>query len=351
VRIPAGDEFTEQAPPIVPRRSGSKPAPWEEAPSIEPLPELDEDSDARLVTHTGAEIGPQDDFFIDAPPEIGRLHSASTTLQTDVEPKSPAFRFGLAGVLFVITFAVTAMISLAIRHPGPWVGQDTVFCVFIPAAIACIPAGVVVWWTRFKHTCSYVGANGIAIFGCAGERENITRSETFLFADAIELRIAQTRHYTNGVYTGTNYNFVWSDNEGQTVYQFGGRFSSEAGTPPASDPYHFALSAENAWTLHLFRGIDRIRDGAELLYFGLRGGDYLQIGQGLFVLAQAGKVIELTTDQIEKMTIGDGVISVWEKGAKTGWFVNKGVYQFMYADLGNARFFLFALDALLGIRF
>jgi hypothetical protein len=51
------------------------------------------------------------------------------------------------------------------------------------------------------------------------------------------------------------------------------------------------------------------------------------------------------------MTVGDGVISVWETGAKAGWFVNKGIHQFMYADLGNARFFLFALDRLLGIRF
>ena len=69
------------------------------------------------------------------------------------------------------------------------------------------------------------------------------------------------------------------------------------------------------------------------------------------MLTQGGKTIELRSDQIEKMTIGDGVISVWEVGGKEGWFVNTGIHQIMYAELGNARFFMFALEKLLGIRF
>ena len=56
----------------------------------------------------------------------------------------------------------------------------------------------------------------------------------------------------------------------------------------------------------------------------------------------------IPAEQIEKMTIGDGVISVWEVGGKEGWFVNAGIHQFLYADLGNARFFMFALEKLLG---
>lgn len=351
VRIPAGGEFTEQAPPIVPKRSGSKPAPWDEVRPVEPLPEPVEDDVAELVTHAGKPIAKRDDFFVEAPREIGRLNSAFTTLRTDTEPTAPALRFGLAGVLFVVAFAIAAMLSMVLRQPGHLRADDLLYRIAIPAAIAAIPAAGVLWWTRFKHTCSYVGADGTAIFECSGSRDHVTRSDVFLFTNAIELRISQTRHYYNGVYTGTNYSFTWSDDQGKTVYEFAGRYSSEAGTPGASDPYHFALSAENAWTMHLFRGIERIRGGNELLYFGLRGGDYIQLGQGLFILVQGGKTIELTSDQIEKMTIGDGVISVWQKGAKAGWFVNKGIHQFMYADLGNARFFLFALDALLGIRF
>jgi hypothetical protein len=349
VQIPGGGEFTEQAPPIVPRSTGIKPAPWEELPRLDALPAPDDDV-ARLMTHAGLLVEPNDDFFVDAPPEIGRLYSAFTTLRKRDKPMAP----GSWTMLGIVVFSVVSSLAvLAIREltGGLQPAGNMIVIAVIGALIGGLFAGVAMWWMRFRHTCTYVGANGIALFQCSGKAERIVRSEVFLFEAAAELRIAQTRQYTNGVYTGTDYAFTWSDERGAVVYTLAGRYRSEAGTPPPGDPFHFALAAENAWTLHLFRAIERILTGNELLFFGLKGGDYLQLGQGLFILVQGGKSVELRSEQIEKMTIGDGVISVWQTGAKAGWFVNKGIHQFMYADLGNARFFLFALEKLLGIRF
>jgi len=50
----------------------------------------------RPVT-AGLPVERDDDFFVDAPKEIGGLYSASTTLKTHVEPKSPGYRALLAG--------------------------------------------------------------------------------------------------------------------------------------------------------------------------------------------------------------------------------------------------------------
>lgn len=346
VQIPGAGQFTEQAPPIVPRSTGITSA---SLPRLDAMPEPDDDI-VRLMTHAGRPVEPDDDFFVDAPKEIGRLHSAFSTMKRYHAPMSASVRAFLASSAFASGFAFVVVPLLVLvgrpRSDGELLGFGS----------ACITVGgiclaLTLWWTHFHRLCSYVGAEGVAVFRCSGDRANVGPPEMFLFKDAAELRISQMRQYINGAYTGTNYVFTWSDQRGATVYRLAGRYNSESGSPAPRDPFHFALAAENAWTLHLFNDIERIQSGRDLLFFGLKGSDYIQLGPGLFILAQGSNKVELRSEQIEKMTIGDGVISVWQTGAKAGWFVNKGIQQFMYADLGNARFFLFALDKLLGIRF
>jgi hypothetical protein len=109
--------------------------------------------------------------------------------------------------------------------------------------------------------------------------------------------------------------------------------------------------AESAWTMHLLLRVDDRLAEHKLLYFALKDGDCVELGDNLLVLTQGGKTVELRADQIAKLTLGGGVVSIWEVGAKEGWFVNKGIHQFIYADLANARFFVAALERLLGLRF
>jgi hypothetical protein len=343
-----GGDFTEQAPPMSPSRKSAES--WSNPRTDTEAPPEPDDEIGQLTTHAGVLINEDDDFFASAPNEIGRLYSAFTTLRTDVDPRPLPFRLVLVAIFSLVTFILGALFSFFVS--GAPLEFTTVLCIMaIWAAVGALEGGMVLWWTRFRHTCSYVGVKGIAAYSCSGDRENVRQTELFLFRDAAELRIGQTRHYYNGVYTGTNYSFTWSDERGTIVHKLGGRYSSEAGTPVVTDPYHYALMTETAWTMYLFRDIDRIMTGDELLFFGLNGNDYVQLGSGLLILVQGGKTIELHSHEIEKMNVGNGVISVWEIGAKEGWFVNSGIHQFMYHDLGNARFFMFAVKKLLGIRF
>jgi hypothetical protein len=221
---------------------------------------------------------------------------------------------------------------------------------FLPL-IAGIPTALLtLYFTRFRHHCNYVGERGIAAFACAGNRDNITREDLFLFRDAVELRIGQTRNYYNGVYTGTGYNFTWSDENSTRMHQLSGTYRSEAGTPVPSDPYYFALSAEMAWTMYLFRNMDKVMTTKDTLIFGLRGNDFVEIGSGYLILSQRMQEIRFEAEQIAAMPIQNGVVAIHEHGATQGWFSSSGIHSFPYQDLGNARFFLYACEKLLGIR-
>jgi hypothetical protein len=343
---------TKSVPPPLPKsKKDQTSAPWLDPPR-KPMPkdEEDEDEEQALMTHAGGFIDEEDDLFEEAPSEIGKLVSAFTSLKTNQDPMPMLLRSAIAMAAFIVGFVATAFVVMLINSMRFRL-EPILMAMFAGTLIGALLAGIAFWWTRFTHTCSYVGKKGVAIYQCSGDRDNVKEAAFFLFKEATELRIGQTRHYYNGVYTGTDYSFTWSDEDGKTVYQFSGRYRSEAGTPGPTDPYHFGLMAEDAWTNYLFRDIKRALEADGTIFFGLRGGDFIQLGEGLLILAQAGKKIKLHADDIEKMNIGNGVISIWEVGAKEGWFTNSGIHQFMYADLGNARFFLYALEKLVGIRF
>ncbi|MSQ93510.1 MAG: hypothetical protein EXR98_03015 [Gemmataceae bacterium] len=343
---PADGQITGQAPRPAPR-----PPPLWDRPDYDAEPD---DDIAILRTHGGMPIAADEDLFVEAPAEIGTLHSQYTSLKTHVHPSTRAARLFRVLLLFTLGWAV--VVGLVWVDHG--MGQGHLHLghmlpaaiVMLTAVVGCVTAGIYFWSTRFLHTCSYVGKDGIAVFQCAGDRDRVFRSEVFLFKDAAELRIAKTRQYYLGSYAGTNYAFLWFDERGQIVYRFMGRYKSEVGTPEPNDPYHFMLMAEHAWILHLMADIDRILADDELLHFQLKEGDFVRLGPDQLILGQAGRIIELHADQIEKITMGDGVITVWEVGAKKGWFASDGVHQFMYHDLGNARFFAMALEKLVKFR-
>ncbi len=355
IRIPEADagQFTEQEPAL---KSSAEPwaiaAPRTTPP---PLPPDDDERDVRvddlppLTTHAGGVISPNDDFFADAPPNIGRLFSVHSTLQKGVEPTNWGIRIAFSFMAFVFTAFILGILIGALQS-RPFRPENLFLLLGIPFFSGLIVVAIILWWTGFSHTCSYVGSKGIAKFTCSGNRDNVS-SEIFLFEDAIELRTGQTRHYYNGVYTGTDYNFTWSDEKGRAVHTLSGRYSSEIGNPVAKDPFHYAIMAELAWTQHLFRDIDQVTANDGLLFFGLKSGDYIQLGENLLVLVKGGQTMRFPGSKIEKMTMGNGVLSIWEVGAKEGWFVNSGIHQIMYADIGNARFFVIALEKLMGIRF
>lgn len=355
IRIPLNattdGHITEQAPPRSPRKpTGDEP--WAEpAPTVKEPPPDEEQGEMVLTTHSGTILPEEDDLFVPAPPELGRIFSVATTLKQGVEPMSLVLRIVLATVLFgLILVAGSVLLLLVAGLPRARI-EEICMVPLMPAMLGAAVSAFLIWWTRFKHTCSYVGKKGAAAFECAGSRDNIRSANIFLFADAAELRTTQTRSYYNGVYTGTSYTYTWTDDKGRTIYTYSGSYRSEAGTPATGDPYYFVLVAETAWTMHLARDLEHYARDDEPLFFGLTGGDYVQVGDGYLVLMQGGRTLELNVDQIEKIVIDAGNVAIWERGAQAGWFVNQGIHQFPYGNLGNARFFMIACEKLLGIRF
>jgi hypothetical protein len=222
--------------------------------------------------------------------------------------------------------------------------------------MVCISLGLALvtvllsWFlTGFRHRCTYVGRQGIARFKCRGSRSNI-RTEIFIFAEAAELRTAQTRHFYNGAYTGTNYSYTWTDFNGRKVFVVSGQYKSLQGTPKARDPFHFAVAAEMAWSSHLLAQAPPQLEAGGAIRFGLRGADSIRLSTGEIALTRKGETIALRGEDIARLRIAQGMVSILEPGAKEGWFSSTGVYKFAYAELANAQFFLILLDFLFGIR-
>ncbi|HWE36350.1 MAG TPA: hypothetical protein VG406_07230 [Isosphaeraceae bacterium] len=290
-----------------------------------------------VTTHAGVPIDPEMDFFEPPPKEIGEVRTASSTLKVRQNPPSTAVRgaalFGPAALAIVILHYVANL-------------TEPIFDII--AFLACFGLG---WYfTRFSHTCSYVGKDGVARIRCARQRYRIAKREVFLFRDAQELRTSQTRHYHNGIYTHTAYNFTWSGPAGK-VFKLEGTYRGEKQPPKPKDPFHFAQAGEVAWSLAV---LDRAqaeleRDGA--IKFRLTGTDWVALGPGFIDLNLKGQTQRCNAEEVDGVSIAGGVFKVKRKDAKEGWFRSEGVFQFAYGNMANARVFLLALDKLLGLRF
>jgi hypothetical protein len=325
-------EVTE-APPI-PNR----------APAPEPSASPEASRPVILLNHGGGPLGPDCEFFADPPEEIGPVLSAHSTLTTVKRPWSPGVRLIVIGVSGLFGLAAGSAIVLFAMPREPF------WEVFWPTLAALLVVIVATLVTRFSHTCSYVGRDGIAKFKCSGTRDRVKQSELFLFRDATYLRTGQTRHYHNGVYIGTQYFFTWSDSNGRKVHTIGGRYKSAAGTPASTDPFHYGRSAELAFSMFLVPYAQREMDTHGSVAFPLKGRNMLRIGPGRLIILQSNEPEQWDANDIAAVSVDSGVVKIMRKDAKEGWFSSSGVVKFNFADLTNSRLFLHLMNNMLGIR-
>lgn len=293
-----------------------------------------------ITNHAGEDLPDDIDFFVAPPPEIGTVSSAHSTLRQGVSPWSPALRAVVGGVGFLIGGGIGLMLG-ALWDFG---------LILWPTLLGGI--GFLIAWlvTGFKHTCTFVGSDGIARYICRGSRDNVTKSEVFPFSEATELRTGQTRRYVNGVYQGTDYTFTWYDHEGRKPYVLNGTYQGEKALPKSTDPFHFANAAEMAWSLFLLKQVPLQLNTKGAIYFSLGGSDWVSVAPGRLELSVRGQNTSCETDDVASVSINQGVFTVKRKDAKEGWFTSKGVFRFNYASLANAQLFLFVLERLTGIR-
>ena len=289
-----------------------------------------------MLTHADVPVGTEMDFFAPPPPEIGEVLNAYSSLKRGQRPLSAAAKGAIMFGPGVVALAV-----LWYTHAVDDIWQVVIFVALF----------VVGWFvTRFSHTCTYVGKEGVARFRCKKDRENITQQEVFLFRDAAELRTSQTRHYHNGGYTGTNYDFTWTDDEGRKVFRCQGTYHGEKKPPKPTDPFHFAQAAEAAWSVHLLDRVQEQLDSAGAIVFRLGGSDWVAVGPGFLELNLKGERRRCESAEIGGVSIHDGTFKVKRTDAREGWFRSTGVFQFPYGTMANARVFLLAVDRLLGHR-
>src|SRR5205807_398476 len=132
------------------------------------------------------------------------------------------------------------------------------------------------------------------------------------------------RHYTNGVYQNTTYNYTWTDVAKQKRFLIQGSHRHEKGSPPAKDPYHFALASELAWTVYLLNQSEAQLTLGGKITFRLKGNDVIKIARDYLKLDIRGRVEELSARDIGDARIDQGAFVIEAADAQKGWFSSTG---------------------------
>jgi len=342
--IPSGDQ---NAPPPAPQRSGPPPLPPEatvpdDYGSAQAAPPPQEASPP--TNHGGVPLGQDLDFFAPPPPEIGELMTAYTNMRQTDEPWTPGARAGWAGVGGAIGIFIAVIVLVAAR------ARVVAAFILFPLVLGGIGALIAWFCTGFKRFCTYVGREGVANFMCEGNRDTLTRQEVFCFRDALELRTAQTRHYYNGAYTGTAYTFTWTDISGVVRFAINGRYKNEKGLPQPTDKFHFAISAESAWTMYLIRQMEAQLQLGSAITFNISRDEWVRVSPGHLRFSFKGQLVDCPVEEIGEARVDQGMFIIKRVDAKEGWFSSQGVFKFPYNQLANAQLFLILLDKFAGVR-
>ncbi|HVS36268.1 MAG TPA: hypothetical protein VMS17_11925 [Gemmataceae bacterium] len=316
-------------------------------PPVPPRPSQQPDREADVIALRNHGDGPLPqgaDFFAPAPQSIGPLRSAATTLRVGKEPMNPGVRLLVIGAVGLGGVLLTAGIELACQM------SDAFWMVLLPLIVGGVAALITLGATGFRHTCTYVGRDGVARFVCSGGRERLTVNEVFLFRDAADLRTAQTHYYRNGVYQNTSFAYTWYDVGGRKRYAITGAHNSQNSTPPHTHYFHYAKAAELAWTIYLSEDVDRQLQLSGSIHFNLTNGQWIRLGRGVVVLGLSGEPVELDSRDIGGVQVQKGVVRIKRYDAEEGWFSSRGVYKFDFAKLANAQLFFFLMNKVVGVR-
>jgi hypothetical protein len=340
------DGITSQSP----NRVGKKKPP--------PLKSYDEDEqdrdedDDEIETRSFIPDTGTPDFFRPAPPEIGKLITRHTSLTEEVQPQPIAVRLmygGLitGGIMFLLLIGAV-VVNLIARQPIP-----LFVTVLILFGLGVIVAGLTLWWvfdsSYFTHYCAYVGQDGVAQYACMGDRDRSTKEEMLLFEYGADLRVSTTHHYMNGAYTGTHFNYTWTNRDNEKLFEITGMHGAENDMPPEANIFYFALESERIWSIHLLdKVLAKLKEG-KTQKFRLSGENYILLRSDSLQLNLNGRQQEFSRRDLAEMRIQNGEITLKEPHSHEGWFTSTGVHQFAFAELSNARVFLLLMQSIFNI--
>jgi hypothetical protein len=294
-----------------------------------------------MLAHEGTPVSqrPQDiEFFAAPPPELGEIWTISSTLTRSKQPPAPALKYVLVAAIMLVTLVLGAL---------AWMATPVFFFFFLAGGIF-----LSIWLygsLSFTHQCSFVGENGIALYRIKGSRSTPVWEEKLLFRDVGSLYTQQTRHYYNGVYTGTEFTFQFARYQDQP-YKLAGRYHDDKRWSKANDLYFYARSAEHAWTSYFMGYVNDQFNRFGYVEFAMAGNPKaVRVGEGyLEFMSKDNTTAYVAVADMRKISLNNGMFYFEHKDST--WWQGKGKYSFAYGTLPNARAFLICLDKLAGIR-
>jgi hypothetical protein len=301
---------------------------------------------AGLKDYSGRELTAEDEFFHPPPPELGTLLAAQTGLKTTrretTSGAKTAMYLGLAGLLAACCVAIYQVNWDGPKDPEPWVVCAIVVFFVGAAGLLGIHAA-----TKFRHLCSYVGTDGLALYEIKGGRAGTPTGQVFTFDKAAEIRRREVYQYTNGVQTGASFFLTWSDSARNVVFSISGQAPSKAGRPkPTNHRYLVGRAAEAAWNQHISDAVEEMlrRDGK--VTFTIGKTRVVRIGPGVMELSFGERHQVIPTADIRRLSLVNGQFSI--RGPDATLFGKAGKFDFAYSELGNAQLFAVCCEKLLG---
>jgi hypothetical protein len=321
---------------------------------------------------------PDDDYLVPPDPAIGRVVSAQTNrkqhgwYKIDSGTRGSMIGFGILGFLLggIVCLALGGAIGDEIRphyyyDPYGYGGygappEDHTFddvrreiadvlpwITGIGGGLFFTTMGVVLPWLLRRRRSSYVGQQGLqeyVKYHLVGPKQTVVR-----FADCMQLQVARTRHFYNGVYTGTRFSYVWWDRQAKRAFTIEGQYNDQIARTPG-ELVSFAWAAESAWTQHKIAEIDRQIATSGMARFNV-GADYVGIGKGFLEIGWRGQVVRLPRPEIQTLQFETGWLVIKRTGAKEGWFSSDGVFRFPVSGMADFQVFMIVLEEQTGFRF
>jgi hypothetical protein len=303
---------------------------------------IDSRSLNELPDHSGQQRQAEVEFFAEPPSEIGKVQSAESTL-----------RPGRQAMPFPMRLLIGAAVGGALVYGGYWLGRnaaeiDRQGFQIMGWILGTAALGITLLVTRFKVICTFVGEAGTANFTLKGGRYKQPKLQLLRFAEAEELRAKQTRHYVNGVYTGTHYDYTWTGPGGQRLLRAKGSYRQRKKGLKAGEPFRFLQASEFAWSDHYLERANKLLKTEGSIPFRVDKSRVVRVGPGFLEFHFGGEPMRLTQEDIASVSLGNGTFQFKHKDTK--WYSLSGRYSFMYGNMANARVFLLALEKLMGYR-
>jgi len=291
----------------------------------------------QLLDHTGQLLEDDREFSEAAPPGIGRVLSAFSTLRhgqlRSVEQRS-AIWAGISALPLILG-------SVALLVAGPErLGENASGLWTLVGICGGLMTLLGVGNLRF-HECNYVGEKGIARFHFPGFKLGVTATNNgvLLFETARVLYSNLVRTHYNGIYGGTTATFTWRDQDGKILFLLTSSYYSWKERPHRDRTVHLGRAAERAWTAWV---VERHKE--ELEKSGKTGFPF-ESGGGIFLtrhgltVRQGQKDTEFPQGSLTGLSVQNGQLCLHREGEKGGIF-GKGPFTLNYAQLGNAQAFL-----------